>query len=52
MTTLLAPLSSGGSDLGESGTFWAPYYIGGGSLLILLALLAALLVFGKGREHS
>jgi len=26
--------------------------VGGGILLILLALLAALVVFGAGREHS
>jgi hypothetical protein len=26
--------------------------VGGGVLLILLALLAALVVFGAGREHS
>jgi hypothetical protein len=29
-----------------------PYYVGGGTLLILLVLLGALLAFGKGREHS
>jgi hypothetical protein len=29
-----------------------PYYIGGGTLLILLVLIGALLAFGKGREHS
>ena len=52
MTTLLAPLHSGGTDVAESGTFWAPYYIGGGILLILLVLMAALLAFGRGREHS
>jgi hypothetical protein len=52
MTILLASLSSGGTDIAESGTFWAPYYIGGGILLVLLALMAALLAFGRGREHS
>jgi len=52
MTILLASLESGGTDIAESGTFWAPYYIGGGILLVLLALMAALLAFGKGREHS
>ena len=52
MTTLLAPLHSGGTAVAESSTFWAPYYIGGGILLILLALMAALLAFGQGREHS
>ena len=52
MTLLLAPLNSGGTDVVESGTFWAPYYIGGGILLVLLALMAALLAFGNGREHS
>lgn len=52
MTNLLAPLNSGGTDIAESGTSWMPYYVGGGSLLILLVLLGALLAFGKGREHS
>jgi hypothetical protein len=52
MTTLLAQLHSGGTDVTESGTFWAPYYIGGGILLVLLALMVALLAFGRGREHS
>jgi hypothetical protein len=52
MTFLLAPLESGGTDLAGSGTFWAPYYIGGGILLVLLVLMGALLAFGKGREHS
>ena len=52
MTTLLAALHSGGTDLAESGTFWAPYVIGGGILLVLLAFIVALLAFARGREHS
>ncbi|MGY2874235.1 hypothetical protein ACVW00_001425 [Marmoricola sp. URHA0025 HA25] len=52
MTSLLVPLLSGGTDVAESGTFWEPYLIGGGILLILLTLMVALLAFGKGREHS
>ena len=36
----------------EEGAGVTPYVVGGGSLLILLALLVALLAFGKGREHS
>lgn len=52
MTNLLAPLESGGTDITESSVFWAPYYIGGGILLVLLVLIGALLAFGKGREHS
>jgi hypothetical protein len=52
MTILLASLHSGGTDVAESGTFWAPYYIGGGILLILVLLMATLLAFGEGREHS
>jgi hypothetical protein len=52
MMILLAPLASGGTDVVESGTFWEPYAIGGGILLVLLALMAGLLAFGKGREHS
>ena len=52
MTNLLVPLVSGGSAVGESGTFWPPFYVGGGILLVLLVLMGALLAFGKGREHS
>ena len=52
MTTLLVAMRSGGTDVAESGTYWAPYYIGGGILLVLLALIVALLSFGRGREHS
>jgi hypothetical protein len=52
MTILLASFLSGGTENADSGTFWAPYYIGGGILLVLLALMVALLAFGRGREHS
>jgi len=52
MTFLFAPFESGGTDIAASGTFWAPYYIGGGILLALLVLMALLLAFGRGREHS
>ena len=52
MTTLLVQLHSGGTDVADSGTFWTPYFIGGGILLVLFALMVALLSFGKGREHS
>jgi hypothetical protein len=36
----------------EGGAGVTPYLIGGGALLLLLAAMAALLSFGKGREHS
>lgn len=53
MTILFALLESGGgTNIAEEGTFWAPYYVGAGILLLLLAMIAALLAFGKGREHS
>jgi hypothetical protein len=52
MTTLLTLLSSGGTDIGKEGTYWGPYFIGGGILLGLFLVMAALLAFGKGREHS
>jgi hypothetical protein len=52
MTILLASLHSGGTDLAASSTSLAPYVVGGGILLALLALMAALLAFGRGREHS
>jgi hypothetical protein len=43
---LLLPLST------EEGAGIAPYVIGVGSLVILLAMLFAVFAFGKGREHS
>jgi len=43
---MLLPLAT------EEGAGVAPYVIGGGSLLILLLALVALLAFGKGRDHS
>jgi hypothetical protein len=52
MTILLASLHSGGTDVADSGTFWAPYFIGGGILIIFVVLISALLAFGRGREHS
>ena len=36
----------------EEGAGVTPYVIGGGSLLLLLLALVALLAFGKGRDHS
>ena len=52
MTLLLAHLNGGGSVADDSGTFMAPYYVGGGILLVLFVLISALLAFGRGREHS
>ncbi len=46
MTILLAALHT------SEGTFHAPYVVGGGILLVLFGVMAALLSFGKGREHS
>jgi hypothetical protein len=50
--TLLLALVHSGAILAEEGTFRAPYFIGGGILLVLIAAILALLAFGKGREHS
>ncbi len=36
----------------EEGAGIRPYVIGGGILVLLLLTMAALLAFGKGREHS
>ena len=36
----------------EEGAGITPYVIGIGALALLLALLVALLAFGKGRDHS
>ena len=52
MNLLLTALSSGGTDIAESGSSAAPYFVGGGILLGLLVLMGALLAFGQGREHS
>lgn len=43
---LLVPLAS------EEGAGFTPYAVGGGALLFLLVLVVAMLIFGKGREHS
>jgi hypothetical protein len=36
----------------ESASPWIPYAVGGGTLALLLLLLAGLVAFGAGREHS
>ncbi len=36
----------------EESAGMAPYLVGGGSLVLLVLCLVALLSFGKGREHS
>lgn len=46
MSILLLPLAA------EEGAGFTPYAVGGGALLILLTVLLAMLVFGRGREHS
>ena len=43
---MLLPLAT------EEGPGLLPYFVGGGSLLLLLLALFALLSFGKGRDHS
>jgi len=41
------------SEAGESeGFYWMAVYIGGGFFLFLMALLAGIIAFGGGREHS
>ena len=46
LNLLLLPLHT------EEGAGATPYVIGIGALVLLLAVMAALLAFGKGREHS
>ncbi len=46
LNLLLVPLAA------EEGSGLAPYVIGLGTLLVLVALVVALLTFGKGRDHS
>ena len=43
---MLLPLAT------EEGPGLFPYFVGGGSLLILLLALFGVLSFGKGRDHS
>ncbi|MEO5653115.1 MAG: hypothetical protein ABIN79_00020 [Marmoricola sp.] len=45
-TLLLLPLAA------EESAGLMPYAVGGLALVILLAMLLALMSFGKGREHS
>lgn len=52
MTLMFSVLHSGGSTAAEEATFYEPYYIAGGTLVLLMGALALLLAFGKGREHS
>lgn len=53
MTLLFALLNSGGgTSVADKGHFMWPYYIGGGTLLLLLVMIGALIAFGNGREHS
>ena len=46
LNLLMLPLAA------EEGAGATPYVIGIGALVLLLAVMAALLAFGKGREHS
>ena len=46
LSLLMLPLAA------EEGAGATPYVIGIGALVLLLAVMAALLAFGKGREHS
>jgi len=46
LSLLLLPLAT------EEGAGIAPYAVGGGALLLLLAMILGVLSFGKGREHS
>ncbi len=40
------------AEAASEGTSAWPFIVGGGILLVLFALMAGLLMFGKGREHS
>lgn len=46
LSLMLLPLQT------EEGAGIVPYVVGIGALALLLAMLTALLAFGKGREHS
>jgi hypothetical protein len=46
LSLLLLPLTT------EEGAGATPYVIGIGAFVLLMGVMAALLAFGKGREHS
>ncbi len=46
LSLMLLPLAA------KEGAGVGPFLIGGGALLFLLAMVFAMLAFGKGREHS
>jgi hypothetical protein len=46
LNVMLLPLAA------EGGAGATPYFVGGGALVILFAMMAVLLAFGRGREHS
>lgn len=52
LVSLLAGLESGGAEVHDEAFNWGPYLAGGIALAILFGALIALLIFGKGREHS
>lgn len=52
LASLVTGLVSGGQELHEEGAGATPYLVGGLALVILFAAMLALLIFGKGREHS
>ncbi|GAB2748395.1 hypothetical protein [Nocardioides pakistanensis] len=49
---LLTSVITAAQETHESGAALSPYAVGAIALVILLALLVAVLAFGKGREHS
>jgi hypothetical protein len=49
---LLSSLITAAEETHGAGPAVSPYVVGAVSLGILLALLVALLAFGRGREHS
>jgi hypothetical protein len=52
MQTHLLPLLAAVEEAGSEAAHISPWWYGGFSLLVLVALLALTVIMGKGRPHS
>jgi hypothetical protein len=52
VTRLVTPSISAAAEVPGEESVFEPYLVGALTLLLLVALLVGLLMFGKGRDHS
>ncbi len=52
LTTMTAAVAPVLAETTSSSTGVNPWFIGAGTLLLLVALMVGLLMFGAGRDHS